>query len=66
MKTVNEIKKGGKSKMKKVEKVKKIVNKNAFGFKDGSNKAIISNMFLENGIKLQDAAKKVAKMLHKD
>jgi len=68
MKTVNELKtgKGGKSKMKKLEKDKKIVKKNAFGFKEGSNKAIISDMFLDNGIKLQDAAKKIAKKLNKE
>jgi len=68
MKPVNELKtgKGGKSKMKKLEKDKKIVKKNAFGFKEGSNKAIISDMFLDNGIKLQDAAKKIAKKLNKE
>jgi DhnA family fructose-bisphosphate aldolase class Ia len=68
MKTVNELKtgKGGKSKMKKLEKDKKIVKKNAFGFKEGSNKAIISDMFLDNGIKLQDAAKKITKKLNKE
>ena len=68
MKTVKELKpgKGGESKMKKVEMEKKIVKKNTFGFKEGSNKEFISDMFLENGIKLQDAAKKVAKKLDKD
>lgn len=53
-------------KMKNLEKEKKIVNKNAFGFKEGSNKAIISDMFLDNGIRLQDGAKKIAKKLNKE
>jgi hypothetical protein len=68
MKAANKFKtgEGGKSKMKKVEKVKQTVMKNTFGFKEGSNRAFISDMFLENGIKLQDAAKKVAKKLDKD
>ena len=52
--------------MKKVEKEKKVVKKNAFGFKEGSNKATISDMFLDNGIRLQDAAKKIAKKLNKE
>jgi len=52
--------------MKKVEKERKIVKKNAFGFKEGSNKAIISDIFLENEIRLQDAAKKIAKKLNKE
>jgi hypothetical protein len=52
--------------MKKVDKEEKVIKKNVFGFKEGSNKALISNMFLENGITLQNAAKTVAKKLDKD
>lgn len=66
MKTVNEAKKGGKvNKIKKVKKVRKITKKNAFGFREESNKAIISDMFLENGITLHNAASKVMKKFDK-
>lgn len=52
--------------MKKVDKEKTVIKKNTFGFKEGSSRAVISDMFLENSIKLQDAAKKIAKKLDKD
>jgi len=52
--------------MKKVDKEKIVIKKNTFGFKEGSSRALISDMFLENSIKLQDAAKKIAKKLDKD
>ena len=52
--------------MEKVKKERKTVKKNAFGFKEGSNKAIISDMFLDNGITLLNAAKKVEKKLDKE
>jgi hypothetical protein len=51
-------------KEKKEKKVKK--EKNAFGFTEGSGKSFISNMFLEDGIGLMDAAKKVEKTLGKE
>ncbi|GEM_PF-3367137 len=52
--------------MKKTDKEKKVVKKNAFGFKEGSNKATISNLFLGNVITLQNAAKTVEKKLDKE
>ncbi|MGA3281052.1 MAG: hypothetical protein ABSD50_08720 [Smithella sp.] len=68
MNKINQLKTGKrrKSNMKKAEKEKKVVKKNSFGFKEGSNRAIISDMFLDGGIKLQDAAKKIAKKLNKE
>jgi hypothetical protein len=53
--------------MKKEKKEKKAKKeRNVFGFREGTNKSFISNMFLEDGVDLIDAAKKVEKALDKE
>ena len=63
-------KKGKKDKDKKKSKLKDDDksgdDKNMFGFKEGSPKAVISEMFLEDGTSLKDAVSKVEKKFDKE